>query len=324
MRVVPVDARNRVQWVRGEQQHLPRHGRPRAAATCCTASRRPRRCAAVPCGSRRSTTSTTSSSPETHFGLRGLGMRRARAGRGPAVAPRDRRDAASTRATSSSTCGCRTGEDRRRPARRRPAARGRGATPEPELAPAPRPRRPPGGAERQRASGRTRTSRGCSRRSRRSRASAGRSLVVPGYPTPYEGELRARAAAARRRPATCVWPAWLDGADLEGLYALADLRRLPVAVRGLRAPGARGDGPRRARRLLGPLVAARGRRRRGAALRPRGHRGDPRRRSSACWPTRPSASAWRAPGDSVQRASPGSAPRELTVAAYERALSQRA
>lgn len=52
--------------------------------------------------------------------------------------------------------------------------------------------------------------------------------------------------------------------------------RVPFAVRGLRPAGARGDGARRARGLLGRLLAARGRRRRGAPVRPARSRGDRR------------------------------------------------
>ena len=40
---VPVNARNRAQWVRGEQQLLPRLAAQRPASTCSTASPTPRR-----------------------------------------------------------------------------------------------------------------------------------------------------------------------------------------------------------------------------------------------------------------------------------------
>ena len=48
-------------------------------------------------------------------------------------------------------------------------------------------------------------------------------LVVPGYPTPHEAELRARAAALGVAGDVRL-PGWVPGEDLEGLYALADVR----------------------------------------------------------------------------------------------------
>ncbi len=79
-------------------------------------------------------------------------------------------------------------------------------------------------------------------------------LVVPGYSTPHEAELRASALGSAS-PADVRMPGWLGAADLEGLYAAARGVRVSVALRGLRAAGARGDAPRRARGVLGPLDA---------------------------------------------------------------------
>jgi glycosyltransferase involved in cell wall biosynthesis len=45
-------------------------------------------------------------------------------------------------------------------------------------------------------------------------------LIVPGYPTPHEGELREQAAALGIG-GDVVFPPWIDAAELEGLYALA-------------------------------------------------------------------------------------------------------
>ena len=314
------------EWVRGEQQHLPARWPTRAGCDVVHRLGLDRAAArAASRASRRSTTSTTSSSPTRTSALRGLGMRRARAGRRAALAPRDRRRRSRRATTSSSTCA-------RRPAKidvvplaapRRPAA-------------APRPPR----RSCARASG-SATGRSCSARQRQapaqepraaarrarpaSRPSGGPVLVVPGYPTPHEAELRATGRGAGRRRATSSGRPGSPAQDLEGLYALATLVVFPSLLRGLRPAGARGDGARRARRLLGPLVAARGRGRRGAALRPRGRRRDPRGDRARCWPTPADA---RAPG----RAAGASGPRgftwertaELTAAAYERALSQRA
>jgi glycosyltransferase involved in cell wall biosynthesis len=60
-------------------------------------------------------------------------------------------------------------------------------------------------------------------------------LVVPGYPTPYEAELRERAQQAGVA-ADVVWPAWLDDADLEGLYALAACVAFPSLYEGFGLP----------------------------------------------------------------------------------------
>ncbi len=103
----------------------------------------------------------------------------------------------------------------------------------------------------------------------RSRRSAGRCSCCPGYPTPHEAELRAHAAALGVAD-DVRFPGWVRGGRLEGLYAAGRRVRVPVALRGLRAARARGDGARRAGRVLGPRVAAGGGRRRGAAVRPRG------------------------------------------------------
>ena len=59
---------------------------------------------------------------------------------------------------------------------------------------------------------------------------------------------RGGAARPRRRAAAgrASLPQWVSSAELEGLYALATLCGVPVAVRGVRASRARGDGARRA------------------------------------------------------------------------------
>jgi len=60
-------------------------------------------------------------------------------------------------------------------------------------------------------------------------------LVLPGAPTPYEGELRARArelgVADRVR-----FPEWLSDEQLEGLYACATLFVLPSLIEGFGLP----------------------------------------------------------------------------------------
>jgi glycosyltransferase involved in cell wall biosynthesis len=58
-------------------------------------------------------------------------------------------------------------------------------------------------------------------------------LVVPGYPTPHEQELRARAAALG---VDVVFPPWVSAADLEGLYAAAALVVFPSLCEGFGLP----------------------------------------------------------------------------------------
>jgi glycosyltransferase involved in cell wall biosynthesis len=60
-------------------------------------------------------------------------------------------------------------------------------------------------------------------------------LVVPGYPTPYEAELRARADALGMA-ADVLWPAWVSWPELEGLYALADVAVFPSLYEGFGLP----------------------------------------------------------------------------------------
>jgi glycosyltransferase involved in cell wall biosynthesis len=60
-------------------------------------------------------------------------------------------------------------------------------------------------------------------------------LVVPGYRTPYEDELRARAVAVGVA-ADVVWPEWLPAEDLEGFYALATCVVFPSLYEGFGLP----------------------------------------------------------------------------------------
>ncbi len=70
---------------------------------------------------------------------------------------------------------------------------------------------------------------------------------------------------------------FVPDATLAALYRLASVVRVSVALRGLRPAAARGDGGGRAGDHVERLVAARGRRRRGAAHRSAGRRRDRRR-----------------------------------------------
>ena len=92
-------------------------------------------------------------------------------------------------------------------------------------------------------------------------------LVLPGYATDHEAQLRERARALGVGQ-DVRFLGWLPGEELEGLWQVADAFVYPVAVRGLRPAGARGDGSGRSGGLREHLLAAGGRGRRGAAVRP--------------------------------------------------------
>ena len=77
-------------------------------------------------------------------------------------------------------------------------------------------------------------------------------LVVPGYETFYEEELRERAGER------IVFTGWLEDAVLAGLYEAAAWFRLPFAGGGIRLAGARRNGAWRPGRLLERVVSSRG------------------------------------------------------------------
>lgn len=60
-------------------------------------------------------------------------------------------------------------------------------------------------------------------------------LVLPGYPTPYEAELRARAAAVGVAE-DVRFPPWLSNEELEGLWALARAFVFPSLYEGFGLP----------------------------------------------------------------------------------------
>jgi glycosyltransferase involved in cell wall biosynthesis len=63
----------------------------------------------------------------------------------------------------------------------------------------------------------------------------GATLVLPGFPTAFDGELEraAERAGVRHRIALC---GWVDDRDLEGLYILADCLVLPSLIEGFGLP----------------------------------------------------------------------------------------
>jgi glycosyltransferase involved in cell wall biosynthesis len=229
--VVPVHARNRLEWVRGEQQHVPRMAdRAGADLVHSLASTAPLRGRA-----RRITTIHDLNYklvPDTHFGLRGLGMRALV----PAAARRSHRilvDAASTKDDLVRHLGTPPGKIDVAPL---------GVRVDPDVAPA------------DAAALRAKLDLGerpvvLSVSAKRPHKNIARMLdalaaipaerrpllVVPGYPTPYEADLRAHAEAAGVA-ADVRWPAWLSAGELEGLYALATLSVFPSLYEGFGLP----------------------------------------------------------------------------------------
>jgi glycosyltransferase involved in cell wall biosynthesis len=229
--VVPVHARSRVQWVRGEQQHVPRlAAAARADLLHSLGSTAPLH-GRVP----RITTIHDLNYklvPEAHFGVRGLGMRLLV----PAAARRSARvivDAESTRRDLADHLGV-------PPAKVDVVPLGVSAvaavapTPEGEL------RARLGLGERPVV---------LSASAKRPHKNLGRLisavaamaperrpvLVIPGYPTPHELELR--DLATRLGVADdVVFPAWVDAATMEGLYALATAVVFPSLYEGFGLP----------------------------------------------------------------------------------------
>ncbi len=117
-------------------------------------------------------------------------------------------------------------------------------------------------------------------------------LVMPGYPTAYEATLR-EAARALRLEADVRFLGWVEDAELEGFYAAATCFVFPSLYEGFGLPVL--EAMRRGVPVatLGPRLARRGRRRCGAAVRPRepardrrGDRGAARGRAAARSPRR--------------------------------------
>ncbi|HYM56540.1 MAG TPA: glycosyltransferase family 1 protein [Solirubrobacteraceae bacterium] len=231
MRVVPVNARNRLQWVRGEQQHVPRM----AAAEGCALIHSLASTAPLRSRARRVTTIHDLNYklvPDAHFGLRGLGMRALV----PLAALRSHRvivDAASTRADLVKHLRTRTEKIDVVPL---------GVT----LAPPVTPTRAAELRERLALGDRPVL---LSVSAKRPHKNLGRlleavagipserrpALVLPGYRTPHEAELRGRAADLGLA-GDVAFPAWLPAADLEGLYALATAFVFPSLHEGFGLP----------------------------------------------------------------------------------------
>jgi glycosyltransferase involved in cell wall biosynthesis len=226
-----VHARNRVEWVRGEQQHVPRLAdRAGADVVHSLASTAPLHGRA-----RRVTTIHDLNYklvPDTHFGLRGLGMRVLV----PAAARRSHRiivDAASTRDDLARHLGTPAGKVDVVPlgvsARARAQAAGAQALRD-KLDLGERPVVLSVSAKRPHKNiARLLDALAGIPRERRPL------LVVPGYPTPYEAELREHAERAGLAD-DVRWPAWLSEAELEGLYGLAEVAVFPSLYEGFGLP----------------------------------------------------------------------------------------
>jgi glycosyltransferase involved in cell wall biosynthesis len=230
MTVLPLDARNRIDWVRGEQQYVARIAdRLGADVVHSLASTAPLHGRA-----RRVTTIHDLNYklvPDTHFGVRGLGMRMLV----PAAARRSHRlivDAASTKrdliehlgtaAEKIDVVPLAAGPPRAAPVAE-DALRERlrlGTRPVVLSASAKRPHKNIAGLLQALA---------------RIPLERRPVLVVPGYPTPYEAQLRAIAAGVGVRD-DVVFPEWLSAAELEGLYALAACVVFPSLYEGFGLP----------------------------------------------------------------------------------------
>jgi glycosyltransferase involved in cell wall biosynthesis len=231
LEVVPVHARNRLEWVRGEQQYVPRMAARIGADVVHSLA------STAPLWGRAARVTTIHDLnyivvPEAHFGVRGLGMRALV----PAAARRSRRiivDAASTKRDLTERLGT--------PADKIDVV-ALGVSQEPATEPV--------------DAGQLRARLGLGERPVALSVSAKRphknlarlldalaaiapdrrpALVVPGAPTPYEAVLRDHAQRVGVA-GDVVWPAWLSTAELEGLYALATLVVFPSLYEGFGLP----------------------------------------------------------------------------------------
>jgi glycosyltransferase involved in cell wall biosynthesis len=229
--LIPVHARSRIEWVRGEQQYVPRAAaRAGADLVHSLASTAPLH------GSVRRITTIHDLNyklvPEAHFGVRGLGMRVLV----PASARRSQRiivDAESTRRDLVEHLGVPAGKVDVVPLGASPAA---AATPSEsgDL----RARLGLGGRRVLLSASAKRPHKNLARLLRALAAiDAERRplLVIPGYPTAHEAELR-ELAGELAIAGDVVFPAWVSDADLEGLYADADAVVFPSLYEGFGLP----------------------------------------------------------------------------------------
>ena len=233
MEVLPVSARNRLEWVRGEQQYVPRLAKRRGCDLVHSLASTAPLWGAVP----RVTTIHDLNYlkvPDAHFGLRGLGMRVLV----PAAARRSRRilvDAASTRADLSADLGTPADKIDVVPLGVSPppavpveaAARARASLSLPARSAA-RPECLP-------RSDRTRTSSACCRRSPRLRVSTG-----PFWSCPVIQRITRRSFVGALSnwvsPRTCAGPVGSPRLISKGLYAAAACLVFPSLYEGFGLP----------------------------------------------------------------------------------------
>jgi len=229
--VMPVDPRRRVEWVIGDQVHVPRAAaRVGADVVHSLAS-------TGPAAGRMARVTTIHDLnyklvPDTHFGVRGLGMRVLV----PIAVRRSRRvivDAESTREDLHQHLGVpRVKVDVAPLAARVPPDPE--ATPEPEL----RARLDLGDRPIVLSLSAKRPHKNLPRLLRAVAAlepGLRPVLVVPGYPTQHEDELRLLAAKLGI-PGLLRMPPWLPAADLEGLYRAAACMVFPSLYEGFGLP----------------------------------------------------------------------------------------
>ncbi len=232
---VPVHARNRFAWVWGEQRHLPRL----AAAAGCDVVHSLASTAPVRGPFRRVTTIHDLNYklvPESHFGLLGLGMRVLV----PAAARRSHRvivDAASTRADLIRHLGVAADKIDVAPL-------GVAVQPDAPATPAAELRAKLDLDERPLVLSLS-AKRPHKNLPRLLRALAAMdaaerpSLVVPGYPTPHEAELRQLAGVARHRRPGAHCPHWLPAADSRASTHSRPLSSSRRSTRGSACPCSR-------------------------------------------------------------------------------------
>jgi glycosyltransferase involved in cell wall biosynthesis len=229
--VMPVDPRRRVEWVLGDQLHAPRAAARVGAdivhslASTCPAAGRIVRVTTIHDLNYKLV-------PDTHFGVRGLGMRVLV----PLAARRSRRlivDAGSTREDLHEHLGVPREKVDVAPL----AAR---VPPDPESTPEQELRARLGLGDRPVVLSLS-AKRPHKNLPRLFRAVAAMDperrpvLVVPGYPTPHEEELRALAGELRIAELVRM-PPWLSAADLERLYRMAAGAVFPSLYEGFGLP----------------------------------------------------------------------------------------
>jgi glycosyltransferase involved in cell wall biosynthesis len=229
--VMPVDPRRRIEWVLGDQVHAPRAAAAVRAdivhslASTCPAAGRIVRVTTIHDLNYKIV-------PDTHFGVRGLGMRVLV----PLAARRSHRllvDAESTREDLHRHLGTPREKVDVAPL----AAR---VPPEPEVTPEPelRARLDLGDRPLVLSLSAKRPHKNLARLFRAVAALDPERrpvLVVPGYPTPHEEELRRLARELGIAPLVRM-PPWLPAADLEGLYRAAAAAVFPSLYEGFGLP----------------------------------------------------------------------------------------